>query len=370
MRVLVWSDLFWPYIGGPELLAARLMQELRERGYEFTVVTSHDYLELPDEANYDGIRILRFPFRAAIRARDPGAVHRARRAAAEFKSAYAPDLVHANATGPSVFFHIRTAGAHTAPSLVALHTEVLASQAVGPDTVLEEAMSSATWVTACSDAVLTQARRVAPGIAARSSVLRHGVDLGREPGGELPTPPRLLCLGRLVPAKGFDVALSAFELLVEELPALRLIIAGDGVARGDLERQAAALGVEHAVDFLGWVDPDKVPELIDGATVVLVPSRREGLSLAAVEAASRARPIVASRVGGLPEVVTHTQTGLLVEPDDPRGLADAIASLLAEPGKAAKMGRAGRERVRKTFPWDRYVDDHDALYRRLMRRYR
>jgi glycogen synthase len=369
MRVLVWSDLFWPYLGGPEVLAARLMLELRERGYQFLVVTSHDHLELPDETSYEGIQVHRFPFRAAIGARDLEAWRTARRGAAEVKRAFAPDLVHASAVGPSLLFHLHTADAHPAPWLVELQTEVLPSQSDGGGTLLHEAMRSADWVVACSETVLGQARRIAPGIAPRSSVIRSAVDLSAHPGGPLPAVPRLLCLGRLVPAKGIDVALTAFATLAGRFPALRLTIAGDGVARGELEQQAVALGLDGAVDFLGWVEPDRVPELLATATVVAMPSRREGLPVAAVEAASMARPMVASRAGGLPEVIVHGESGMLVERDDARGLADAITFLLEHPDEAARMGQAARDRIRETMSLDRCVDAYDDVYRRLTRSY-
>jgi glycosyltransferase involved in cell wall biosynthesis len=367
MRVLVWSDLFWPYIGGPELLVARLMLELRERGHEFLVVTSHDYLELPDEATYEGIPVHRLPFRAAIAGRDLDQLQGARRRVAEVKREYAPDLVHATVVGPSLFFHLRTADVHPAPWLAGLQTEVLGGQWDGEGTLLYQAMLSATWVAACSQTVLAQARRLAPEITARSSVIRNGVDVAAAP-GEPPRAPRLLCLGRLLPAKGFDLALTALATLLGRFPALRLTIAGDGTARRELEQQAAALGVEGAVDFLGWVDPDRVPQLIGASSIVLMPSRREGLGLAAVQAASMARPIVATRVGGLPEVVVHDQSGMLVDADDARGLAEAIAFLLEHPDEAARMGRRARRRVRETFRFDRYADAYDALYRTVTRR--
>jgi glycogen(starch) synthase len=369
MRVLLWSELFWPYIGGPEVFAARLMLVLRERGYEFRVVTSHDHLELPDEDEYDGVPIHRFPFRTAIGDRDLQALHRARRAVVELKRAFAPDLVHANAVGPSLLFHLQTADAHPAPWLVRLQTEVLGSQADGEGTLLHQAMRSADWVVGCSEAVLAQARQVAPEIAPRSSVIRNGADVTAEPDREPSKGTRLLCLGRLVPAKGFDVALAALPTLAERFPGLRLTIAGDGVARGELERQAAALGIESAVDFLGWVEPERVPELIRAATIVVLPSRREGLPQVAVQAASMARPLVASRVGGLPEVVEHGETGMLVEPDDSRGLAEAVTFLLEHPAEAARIGLAARGRIRKTMSLDRSVDAYDDLYRTLARSY-
>ncbi|MFL5868524.1 MAG: glycosyltransferase family 4 protein [Thermoleophilaceae bacterium] len=365
MRVLLWSELFWPYVGGAELFAARLMLELRERGYRFLVVTSHDYLELPDEASYEGIPVHRLPFRPAMEARDAAALAIARRRAAAVKRAFAPDLVHVNALGPSVLFHLLTATPHRAPSLLRLQSEVLPSQADDGDTLLHRALVSADWIVGCSQEILDQARRVVPGITPRSSAIRGGVEVSAAPGGDRTGPPRLLGLGRLVPAKGFDVLLAAFADLAERFPELRLTIAGDGIARAELEDQASALGVAHAVDFTGWVEPDRVWELIGPATVVVMPSRREGLPQTALQAASMARPIVASRVGGLPEVVVDRESGMLVDPDDAPGLAEAIAFLLEHPEEAARMGLAARHRIRETMSLDRCVDAYDDLYRTL-----
>jgi glycosyltransferase involved in cell wall biosynthesis len=101
------------------------------------------------------------------------------------------------------------------------------------------------------------------------------------------------------------------------------------------------------------------------ATLVLIPSRRESFCLVALEAALMARPLVATRVGGLPEVVVHQQTGLLVEREDVRGIADAVSFLLERPETAAQMGKAARLRAREVFSWDRCVDAYDTLYRRL-----
>ena len=364
LRVLVWSELFWPYIGGAEILTARLMLELRERGYEFLVVTSHDNLELPDEAHYGEIPVHRIQVRAAFGDHDLSALGEARQQLAEVKRAFAPQVLHVNVCGPSLLIHLQTADVHPVPSLIALHNEVMASQTAGPGSLLHQAMQTATWVTACSETVLGQARQVAPQITARSSAVLHGVDLGTEPSSP-PTPPSLLCLGRLMPQKGLDLALEAFARLVDRFPALRLRIAGDGVARAGLERQAADLGLASTVDFLGWVDPDRVHDLIEEATIVLLPSRREGLSMVAVQAASRERPIVGCRAGGLPEVVVHMQNGILVEREDADGLAKAIAYLLERPEEVVRMGRAGRAMVRETLSLDRYVDDHDNLYRML-----
>jgi glycogen synthase len=176
----------------------------------------------------------------------------------------------------------------------------------------------------------------------------------------------VLCLGRLVPDKGFDLALAAFAAIADRFPQLRLIIAGDGPARLSLEKQAAALGIAGWVDFLGWVPPEKVAELINLATIVVMPSHREGLPTVALEAALMARPVVGTRVGGFPEVVLHQKTGWLVPPGDENALAEALLLLLNEPRSAVEMGEAARIRAQEIFSFERYIDAYENLYCRLV----
>jgi glycogen(starch) synthase len=160
----------------------------------------------------------------------------------------------------------------------------------------------------------------------------------------------------------------SFASLVDRFPQARLLIAGDGPARGDLERQAAQLSLSDAVEFTGWVNPEKVLEFINTATVIIVPSRwREPFGLVALQAAQMARPVVATRIGGLQEVVVHHQTGVLVEKEDSAALSEAIAFLLEHPDVAIRMGQTARNRAQKVFGWERMVDAYDALYQKLIK---
>ena len=160
-------------------------------------------------------------------------------------------------------------------------------------------------------------------------------------------PPRLLCIGRLSPEKGFDLAVTAFATVVQRFPRARLLIAGDGVSRFELEQLVAKQGIRHCVDFLGWVKPAEVLPLINGSTMVLMPSRQESLPMVALEAALMARPVVATRVGGLPEVVEHEQSGLLVETEDSQAFGEAIESLLRQPTLAVRMGQVARMQLNR-----------------------
>jgi glycogen(starch) synthase len=172
-------------------------------------------------------------------------------------------------------------------------------------------------------------------------------------------------VGRLIRHKGVDLAVKAFASVLERFPRARLTIAGEGADRPRLEQQVLALGLNHAVDFIGWVAPEEVPAVMNSATIVIIPSWREGLPWVAMEAAQMARPIVATSVGGLPDVIIDKQTGLLVEPGNSGAIAEAILSLLDHPEQAVKMGQNARLRSQKFFTWSGYVDAYDELYRRL-----
>ena len=367
MRVIFWTEGFWPLIGGIPVLATKLLLALRERGYEVIVVASQDFDGLPSELRFEGIPIFRFPFLKALWKGNLDRVIELRQQVAKLKRTFKPDLVHMNFIGLSAFFHLHTAAAHPASFLVTIHG-ALPGTSINSDTLQRQTLCSADWVTCVSSAVLSEVCQKAPEIIPRSSLIFDGLDVPALPPEPLPRDkPRLLCVGRLGTEKGFDVALTALASLVDRFPHLRLVIAGDGPVLAELEERAAELGLSDAVNFLGWVSPQKVPALLNATTVVVVPSRQEGFSLVALEAALMARPVVATRVGGLPEVVLHEQTGLLVEKEDSMALAEAIAFLLDHPTTAGQMGQAARRRAAEVFSWKRCVDAYDNLYQRLIK---
>jgi glycogen(starch) synthase len=366
MRVLYWSPLFWPYIGGLENFAAQLVPALRQRGHEILVATSHDYLELPDAEEFKGIQIRRFHFRDALGESRLDRLMELRREVTLLKREFAPSLIHVNANfSPADFFHALTAHSYPAPTVITLHNQ-WNEERKGIDSTAQ-AMRQADWVTCVSQASLFQARKVLPEIADRSSVIYNGLELPVMAPTPLPwEPPRLLCLGRLSREKGFDLALMAFATVSKCFPTIRMMIAGDGPERNALEFQSARLGLTSKVNFLGWVSPDGVPALINSATIVILPSRSEGLPLVIGEAGYMGRPIVAARVGGLPEILLHQKTGMLVDKDDSGGLGEAIAFLLRQPKIAVEMGQKARARALELFGFTSFVDAYDALYQKVV----
>lgn len=366
----MWSELYWPLIGGAEVFGSRLIAELGRRDREFLVVTSHQQEGLPDEETFDGVPVRRLPFRAVLGARDLGALVKTVQEAASIVEAFDPDLVHVNAIGPSGLFYLRVArrGAKRTPMLLTLQQELFARRGEGNGNLEVEMLRSADWVVGCSRAVLGQARDIVPEIEPRSSCIYNGVDLRRDESVPPPTSPRMLCLGRLVPQKGFDVAIDAFARVASRLPDARLVVAGDGSDRDALVARAAATGLDRRIDFLGWVDPAEIPPLIEGSTVVVMPSVREGLPVVAVQAALVGRPIIGTPVGGLPEVVVDGLNGIVVEPGSVESLAEAMVRIASDPATAMAMGRASFERARERFRWENVVAAYDGLYETLRRR--
>jgi glycogen(starch) synthase len=361
MRVLFWTLTFWPNIGGLEVFAARLLPNLRRRGHEFIVVAPKHYTGEPEQELYQGIPIHRLEFRSNLPCRIDRLTE-IRQKVIRIKRAFAPDLIHMNGVGATDFFHLTTREAHRAPVVVTLHNPWRARE----ESIVRLTLRAADWVAGVSAAILDEALKLEPEIGNRCSVIYNSVAPRAPSRNPLSSRrPHLLCLGRLVPDKGFDVAINAFRLVLNRFPSARLTIAGDGPLRSELEQQAVRAGVGRAVEFIGWVAPERAPSLIANCTIVLMPSRREPFGLVALEAASAGRPVVATRIGGLPEIVIHHETGLLVEDEDCRSLADAAVSLLSNPGMALQFGEAARRRARDVFAWENHVGSYDALYRQF-----
>lgn len=209
----------------------------------------------------------------------------------------------------------------------------------------------------CHDWIRSSAGRR---LAGRTHVVHNGVREPARAAGALEIPgarPSLVLVGRLSARKGQDTAIVATSLVRRAGFDVTLTLVGDGYPgyEDHVEGLNALAAPEHLaadVVFAGFQDP--APHL-SGADVVLVPSRVEPFGLVAVEALLLGRAVVASRVGGLVEIVRDGTTGILVEPDDARALADAVITLLSDPAARSALGRAGQADARSRFSMDAYA---------------
>jgi glycosyltransferase involved in cell wall biosynthesis len=202
-------------------------------------------------------------------------------------------------------------------------------------------------------------------------VVRNGMKLAEPRVGTHPGP--VLCVSRLVPKKGIDTLVTAFGLLADDRPALTLEIIGGGPLDLALRRQVRGLALEDRVQFRGAVPSSEVRTALYRCAMLVLPCRidasgdRDGLPTVLLEALACGTPVVTTRILGLPELVRDGETGLLVEPDDPTGLAVAIAVLLDDPDRAAALGAAGRALVAQLHDQDQSAAQLQRVWQEVHR---
>jgi glycosyltransferase involved in cell wall biosynthesis len=159
----------------------------------------------------------------------------------------------------------------------------------------------------------------------------------------------ILCVAELQEYKAIDVLLKAATPLLETDPRVTLVLAGDGPMRNELETLASALGIRHQTMFLGTQGASEVARLMQGCEVMVLPSRMEPFGIVLIEAMACGAPIVATDVGGVPEIVQHEITGILVEPDNPQALTAGLRRALSDDGLRRTMADHGYARVMERF---------------------
>lgn len=169
-------------------------------------------------------------------------------------------------------------------------------------------------------------------------------------------------IARLAPQKGVSYFLKAASLLKEY--QVNFMVVGDGPLREELEQEASELGLQNRVTFVGR--RENIPEILATLDIFVLPSVTEGLPLTILEAMAAGKPVVATRVGGVPEAILEGKTGLVVPPRDPEALAVALAGLLGERERLIKMGNCGRKHVTERFAIQTMVDKTMELYHQLL----
>ncbi|HEX6723920.1 MAG TPA: glycosyltransferase [Gaiella sp.] len=343
-------------ISGAENHLLLLLPALRERGFDVAVVMLHEdepgAEEFAARLEADGVPVERVRLSRAF---DPRVLSRIlQRVRRDRPHVLHTHLVHAD-------FHGLPAGRLArVPALVSTKHGFNAFRDGKAFATADRTIAALADVHIAISAGLARYLAESEGFDAASfEVVHYGIEAGPEP-PPLPCAPRLAIVGRLIPIKGHDALLRAVARAREQLPGLTLEIAGDGELEPELRATTARLGLDETVTFLGRVAP--AGPVLERAEVVVVPSFGEGFGMVALEAMERGRPVIASDVGGLPEIVDDGRTGTLVPPGDVEALAAAIAELAGDPARAAEMGAAGRARALAEFSQERCTERIAALY--------
>jgi glycosyltransferase involved in cell wall biosynthesis len=338
--------------GGAERLLVSVCRGAREAGHEVHVAAAPG--PLAEELGLE-------PFPIPVVARRPWRVPAAARAVARAVRAFQPDIVHAHNPVMGLATGVVTRRGHHPPSLIGIHgvpeddwpatarivrLAGLAAVACGPEVAEALARHGCTPLATISNAVAP-----APAPADRGELER---EWQLAPGTRL-----VLAVGRLVEQKNHALAIRALA----EVPNAMLAIAGEGPLRDELQRTAADAGVADRVVLAG-LRPD-ARALMGAADAIVLPSHWEGLPLTALEALASGTPLVATAVRGLRDLVADGRDALLVPPDDPRALAEALRRVLDDDGLAARLAKHGRE-VDGAGSEQRMVDEFLAVYEKLV----
>lgn len=267
------------------------------------------------------------------------------------------DIVHVHFGGRSVLWLSRA----VTHGKIVLHLHASASEA--QDLSLKALSGQG------ADRVIAVSRAVAGKVTGtQARAIYSGVEVLNEESGFVwpasATGRVLGTAGRLAKVKGITYLVQALAALRQEMPDIRLDIAGSGPERVSIEMEVRNLGLENHVRFLGWCS-DLQP-IFAGWDIFVQPSLQEGFGLATLEAMAAGLPVVATEVGGLPEIVENGKTGWLVPPKDPAALADRLRALLLNPQERRAMGAAGRTRVLEHFSARQMVTRISDLYDSLL----
>jgi glycosyltransferase involved in cell wall biosynthesis len=277
-----------------------------------------------------------------------------------------PDVIHTHNEKAHIRGALATLGWWRAPALV--HTRHGESRAAGWAAL---ANRLAVWRSGFLISVSEQASALSRAEGApshRVRVIRNGIDVIRQDGtiNREPVRSRVVAVGRLTPVKDLPTLLRAARIVADANPSFRLDVVGDGPSRLALERLRRELHLERQVTFHGA--RDDVRGVLSEAKLFVQSSLSEGISLTLLEAMAEGVPIVATHVGGNPEVVDHGVTGLLVAPASPEWLAAAMLTILENPRLAQRMSDAARTRAERCFDVRQMAASYEALYEEAVAR--
>ena len=372
LRMLVYSVVDRGEAGGAQIVIARLLDGLRRRGHQVTAAWGAPGPAGGDGATgEEGARDGAREWICPLHVRDPAAGGRAWHLPSLLRLALGlarrrPTIVNIHFLSEQTLYFLLLAPLFGYRIVLSVHgSDVMAPAPAWRDR-LPDFLRRADAVTVVSRPLMERVLAV-PGVApAKVHLIANGIDTDFwSPGGTAPAPPHptIVAVGRLEPVKGFDVLLEALAILRRSIPALRLCLIGDGREMPRLAAQAEALDLGDAVAFTGKLDAQGVRERLRSATAYVQPSRSEGMPLALLEAMACGLSAVATRVGGVPDVLVEG-TGLLVPPEDPAALAGALAWLLARPEQARTLGQAASARARQ-FSATASEASYERLYRSL-----
>lgn len=373
MKILVIPASYPPVLGGLQTAVHSLARAWQAEGHTVLVVTNRYPRHLPTEESMDSVQVKRMPFLypdwqmirrkrfdlfAAGLVYFPLVTRKLARLVGEFQ----PDVVNVHFPDEQTAHVLALHQKYPFKLVVSLHGHEIqrwvednpgkeSSYSPSRKQRLVKLLQVTDRVTACSQHLLEQASRLEPSILQKGQAIHNGIDLQRfEDHERYPHPrPYLFAWGRLTYKKGFDLLIEAFSNVSADYPSIDLILAGAGEERNNLEEQVKRLNLNDRVVFFGQASPDQVVQLLNGCQVAVIPSRQEPFGITALEAMAAGKPVLATRVGGIPEFLP--EEGNLMVDVSSQALAEGIERLISTTNQ--QINHIPNRNQAHNFSWNR-----------------
>lgn len=373
MRVLLFSTAYLPHIGGAELAIREITSRLPE--IEFDLITAKLKKGLKDFERIDNVNIYRIgagnkfldkPLLPNLGFLKALKLHR--------KKHY--DLIHGlmASYGSAAAYLFKTLNKKI-PFILTLQEGDLGRNSPFDRFWQRRIIKKADFITVISNYLFEFAKNYNK--KAQVFVVPNGVDLNKfkVESEKLKVKGRnsktIVTVSRLVPKNGIDILIKAFPILNTKysIPNTNLLVIGDGPDRKKLERLSEKLGLKNKVKFLGELEPDKVPEYLSEADVFVRPSRSEGLGSAFLEAMAAEIPVIATPVGGIPDLIKDRKTGLFCEKENPEDLAEKINEILTDLNLSQTIISNAQKLVNEKYSWDVISKEMGKIYAKAIHNY-
>ena len=371
MKILQWAFPYLPVQGGRENFVCDIAGELTRTSHDVIIFAQTRHVTDPPyvrDDSADGPVVHRFNLERMTGTGGADALTIISTAMQEIAVDFAPDVIHFhNVAGRDTLLLKAVKAATGAKVLLTLHLAI--------DNPSANYLSLLNFPNEMSDAIVAISRFVYddflhhfPQLEDRTHLILNGVAARPEapapPGGDL----QVFASGRLSPEKGFPILLSAWSTLLPRIGSARLKIAGEGPERMALERYIRHLGLEDSVELLGWTSRADIAAHLTASQFVVVPSIwEEPFGLVAAEALMAGRAVVASRTGGLPELVQHRQNGMLFRAGDIFDLSATLYFMATDPTAASDFGRRAYRDAIEKFSLEGCASGYGDLYEQLVR---
>ena len=376
MRVVMLSNSFPPEVGGIQEHVSNLAQTLARQGHQLKIVTVRRNKSERVRDTFAGLDVTRVPH-----------LNLPKTLTAQYLAVTTALLIARRIRGQAdvVHYHTFWPDAFTAfivnkfmPTVYTAHESRFLIMAEQPKSKrwLKLALRPFQGILAPSTELLEVTRQL--GVSAeRSAFIANAVDANKfRPDVTRGTVRArygipmdhylILCPRRLVPKNGLEFLIESLPLIRRRFSDVSVLIAGDGPEKEKLQARARELGFQDSVIFAGNQDNNDLPWFYADADIVAIPSLKEATSIAGLEAMASARAVVATNVGGLPEIIEDGVSGLLVPPRDPGALSVAIARLLETPELRKQLGLAARSCVERKFTWEQVASETTTAYERAI----